>query len=276
MVEVDSDEISALQLEFEWLLNEEVNVILSQLQNIILECSRRFPVHVPGVDTLVKSEKFQLSYASPSASSSHADQLKIIATLSGDNICHADINLRLHKHSVPQQRFIVQNDCMWKLHQIQDASNHLMAGLSLLSSPPLRYNDDENKFDFRSAEEVIQMINSVMSCLQKGRTSLIVPKKRTIEELQNSRNMKSLQPTVPNDLAISFYVQSHKLVCTVYHMQKDQHGQVKFDIYQAENSVPWLSEVLVLFTVGLQFCQQLKDKVSVFTQYKDMHKSGEQ
>jgi hypothetical protein len=33
------------------------------------------------------------------------------------------------------------------------------------------------------------MINNVMSCLQRGRNSLIVPKKRTIEELQNSRNM---------------------------------------------------------------------------------------
>lgn len=39
---------------------------------------------------------------------------------------------------------------------------------------------------------------------------------------------------------------------------------------QAETSIPWLSEVLVLFTVSLQFCQQLKDKVLVFTQYKDM------
>nr|CAH7734642.1 unnamed protein product [Callosobruchus chinensis] len=28
----------------------------------------------------------------------------------------------------------------------------------------------------------------------------------------------------------------------------------------AECSVPWLNEVLVLFTVGLQLCQQLKDK----------------
>ncbi len=28
-----------------------------------------------------------------------------------------------------------------------------------------------------------------MSCLQRGRNSLIVPKKRTIEELQTSRNM---------------------------------------------------------------------------------------
>lgn len=34
-----------------------------------------------------------------------------------------------------------------------------------------------------------------------------------------------------------------------------------YDSSQAECSVPWLNEVLVLFTVGLQLCQQLKDKV---------------
>jgi len=98
-----------------------------------------------------------------------------------------------------------------------------------------------------------------------------VPKRRTIEELQSSRNMKALQPAVPSDLAVSFYIQSHKLVCAVYFMQKDTQGQVKFDIYQAETSIPWLSEALVLFTVCLQFCQQLKDKLAVFTQYEEMH-----
>lgn len=41
-------------------------------------------------------------------------------------------------------------------------------------------------------------------------------------------------------------------------------------IWQADTSIPWLSEALVLFTVALQFCQQLKDKVSVFTLYQDM------
>ncbi|CAG2117901.1 unnamed protein product, partial [Medioppia subpectinata] len=246
------------------------------------ECCRRFPVHVPGLETLVKTEKFPLN------STTHLDQIKILATLSADNICYAktmsvitmnynyllsqDINLRLHKHSIPNQRTIVQNDCQWKLHQIQDASNHLMSALYLLSSPPLRFDRNESKFDFRSAQEVIEMVNNIMSCLQRGRNSLIVPKKRTIEELQSSRNMQSLQPPLPNDLAVSFYIQSHKLVCAVYHMLKDSHsGQLKFDIYQAETSVPWLSEALVLFTVGLQFCQQLKDKVSVFTQYKDMN-----
>lgn len=43
---------------------------------------------------------------------------------------------------------------------------------------------------------------------------------------------KSLQPPLPNDLAISFYIQAHKLVCAVYHMYKDSSGQKKFDISQ--------------------------------------------
>jgi hypothetical protein len=32
-----------------------------------------------------------------------------------------------------------------------------MSALYLLSSPPLRYNEDENKFDFKSAEEIIEV-----------------------------------------------------------------------------------------------------------------------
>lgn len=71
---------------------------------------------------------------------------------------------------------------------------------------------------------------------------------------------KSLTPNLPEDLAISFYIQSHKLVFAVYQLS-NIHGTMKFDTYQAEASVPWLNEVLVLFTVALQLCQQLKDKV---------------
>lgn len=72
---------------------------------------------------------------------------------------------------------------------------------------------------------------------------------------------KSLSPNLPEDLAISFYLQSHKLIFAVYQLTNIQ-GTMKFDSYQGECSVPWLNEVLVLFTVSLQLCQQLKDKVS--------------
>lgn len=73
---------------------------------------------------------------------------------------------------------------------------------------------------------------------------------------------KSLAPNLPDDLAISFYLQSHKLIFAVYQLTNIQ-GTMKFDSCQAECSVPWLNEVLVLFTVALQLCQQLKDKVCI-------------
>lgn len=112
-----------------------------------------------------------------------------------------------------------------------------------------------------------------MNFIQMGRNALLVPKKKTTDELQSSRNMKVLQPVPPHDMAISFYVQSHKLVCAVYHISKDALNNTKYESIQAETSIPWLSEALVLFTVCLQFCQQLKDKLTVFIQYRDMHKS---
>jgi len=137
----------------------------------------------------------------------------------------------------------------------------------------LRFKYDEGKYDFNSADEVIQLINSVMNCLQMGRSALFVPKKRTTDELQSSRNMKVLQPHAPHDLAISFYIQSHKLICAVYLITRDSQNNIRFESISAETSVPWLSQALVLFTICLQFCQQLKDKIAVFVQYKEMHRS---
>jgi hypothetical protein len=79
---------------------------------------------------------------------------------------------------------------------------------------------------------------------------------------------KSLNPNLSEDLAISFYIQSHKLIFAIYQLTNN-HGTMKYDSTHAESSVPWLNEVLVFFTVGLQLCQQLKDKICVFSQYKD-------
>jgi len=73
-----------------------------------------------------------------------------------------------------------------------------------------------------------------------------------------------LAPPLPSDIAVSFYIQSHKLIFAVYQVTM-VHGALKFDTSQAECSVPWLNEVLVLLTVGLQTCQQLKDKVNIYS-----------
>lgn len=100
-----------------------------------------------------------------------------------------------------------------------------MAALNLLISPPLRYKEQERKFDFKNADEIIQVcdvcvcstqltevaapfqvINGIMSCLHKGRNALIIPKKRTIEELQSSRNMVSVGSSLIHHLGLCAFI----------------------------------------------------------------------
>ena len=61
-----------------------------------------------------------------------------------------------------------------------------------------------------------------MGPLLRSRASLISPKKRTLEELQASKNSKALNPALSREVAVSFYLQSWKLVFAVYHMVTDK------------------------------------------------------
>ncbi|XP_050436664.1 protein rogdi isoform X2 [Adelges cooleyi] len=252
MADSEKLEHQSLQKEFEWVLNEEVHSILHQLNIILHECVRRFPSWDSEVP--IKQEKFVLS-TSP-------DQLKSIVSISGDTILQADIQFKVQRHQQQiMYRTNIRHDCPWKLHQVQDAGNHLRQAI-------LHIEKIDKETIFNSSEEVLHILRKLLGCLQRGRTSLIVPRKRTIDDLIKSRNM-CLTPILPEDLAISFYIQSHKLIFAVYQLSSS-HGSMKYDTYQAECTVPWLNEVLVLFTVALQLAQQLKDKICVFTQYRDI------
>ncbi|MBN3318083.1 ROGDI protein, partial [Atractosteus spatula] len=47
-------------------------------------------------------------------------------------------------------------------------------------------------------------------------------------------------------------------------------GNMRFEVshvHKVECVVPWLNDTLVFFTISLQLCQQLKDKISVFSSY---------
>uniref|UniRef100_A0A6G5ADC5 Putative leucine zipper n=1 Tax=Rhipicephalus microplus TaxID=6941 RepID=A0A6G5ADC5_RHIMP len=106
MAEADVEEIEALKAEFEWILQEEVNIVLQQLQDIMLECSKRFPHSFSDQENLVKTDKLILNSTS---STSTPEQIKVLATMSGDSISHADIALRIPKHPGTTLRTIVQN-----------------------------------------------------------------------------------------------------------------------------------------------------------------------
>lgn len=247
---------AADEAEFDWLLKVDVGATIAQLTQILTECSM-------GITTTPK--QYNLFYCSQN----QLDLIKINTTLEGYKITNADINIRLSsKHPMQTIKTCVKetpdNPFCWRLHQIQDATNHLSNAIDLLTSTPHRSQPD-NKYDFRSSEEVLQLIDDVMNCLQKSRSSLLIPKKRTIEELQHSQNMQSIKPALPLDFSISFYVQAHNLVCSVYQLSQSSNGpQIRAE-YQAELSLPFLSEVLVFLSLGLQTCQQIKDKLQIFS-----------
>lgn len=242
--------------EFDWLLKVDVKATIAQLTQVLTDCSA-------GITTTPK--QYNLFYSSQN----QLDVIKINTTLEGYKITSADINIKLaSKHQMQTIKTCIKetatNPFCWRLHQIQDAANHLSNAIDLLISAPLGSGQD-NKHNFRSCEEVLQLINDVMNCLQKSRSSLLIPKKRTIEELQHSQNMQSIKPALPLDFSISFYVQAHNLVCSVYQLSQSTSGpQIKAE-YQAELSLPFLSEILVFLSLGLQTCQQLKDKLQTLT-----------
>ena len=146
--------------------------------------------------------------------------------------------------------------------QVQDAANHLhMASEGLQTEPHGEERTFSSAAEVRSfiprgslivlIHQVTAFLNTVMGSLLRARQALAAPKKRTLEDLVNSKNVKSLVPPLPREVAVSFYLQSWKLIFAVYHMVTDK-GVSRFDRYQAECVVPWVNDVLLLLTVALQ------------------------
>ncbi|XP_058975701.1 protein rogdi isoform X2 [Musca domestica] len=252
-MEAEKQEEFNLQKEFEWVLREEVHQLLKKLKFILIECAHRFPVPLYENEGK-KTEKFILSVQPP-------DQLKAILTLTGDTITQADISFKLSKSPHQIQRTSITQDSPWKLQQVQDAANHLQQAINHI-------DDVDESYHFKTSDEVMHVVGNILEALQRGRLSLVIPKKKPIDELIKGRNMKSLTPNLSEDLAVSFYLQSHKLIIAVYQLT-NIHGTMRFDSCQAEASINWLNEVLFMLSAGLQLCQQLKDKISVFSLYKD-------
>ncbi|KAG5677101.1 hypothetical protein PVAND_006884 [Polypedilum vanderplanki] len=76
------EELKCLQLEFQWILQKEVLLVLKQLHDILVECAHRFPVPLHGNEGK-KVDKFILTSA--------PEQLKVVVTLTGDSITSAQL-----------------------------------------------------------------------------------------------------------------------------------------------------------------------------------------
>ncbi|KAK0150865.1 Protein rogdi [Merluccius polli] len=267
-------ERAVMEEEFNWLLKEEVHSVLKQLQDILKEASRRFSMPTTGLDGQVKQENFILG-------STTMDQVKGVLTLQGEALTQAvsdfhwdlrDINLKVSKSS-QVLHFQFRDDKQWKLQQIQDARNHVNQALQLLSSR-------DESYHFKTGAEVNKLMDAVMLQLTRARNRLTTPATMTLPELATSGLMKMFSPPMPGDVMVNFYINLSKLCLAVYqlHNFKPAGSSVlhnpgstfelnnnRFEVshvHKVECVVPWLNDTLVFFTISLQLCQQLKDKVS--------------
>ncbi|XP_042070740.1 protein rogdi homolog isoform X3 [Haplochromis burtoni] len=230
-----------LEEEFNWLLKEEVHAVLKQLQDVLKEASRRFSMPTPGFENQLKQENFILG------SSTSMDQVKGVLTLQGEVLTQADINLKVAKSS-QVLHFQFREDKQWKLQQIQDARNHVNQALQLLSSR-------DESYHFKSGAEVNKLMDGVMLQLTRARNRLTTPASMTLPELAASglMNFKPAGSSVLHSPGAMFELNNNRF--EVSHVHK------------VECVVPWLSDTLVFFTISLQLCQQLKDKISVFSSF---------
>ncbi|XP_068102512.1 protein rogdi homolog isoform X2 [Hyperolius riggenbachi] len=273
-----SAERGVLEEEFKWLLKEEVHSVLKQLQDILKEASRRFTLPGGTPDGATKQENFVLG-------SSSTDQVKGVLTLQGDTLCQAEVNIKVLRAN-QLLHFAFREDKQWKMQQIQDARNHVNQAIYLLT------NRGEN-YTFQTGAEVLKLMDAVMLQLTRARNRLTTPATMTLPEVATSGLTKMFTPALPPDILLNFYVNVNKLCLLVYQLHTLQPNSTKnfrpagssvlhnpgamfelsnqrFEVshvHKVECVVPWLNDALVFFTVSLQLCQQLKDKVSIFSSY---------
>ncbi|XP_055345555.1 protein rogdi-like [Paramacrobiotus metropolitanus] len=251
------DEIDALEREYRWFLRTEVRPQIGYLQGILTECKERLPP--ASFSDRQKNPREERFVVSPT---NGGDFLKCIVTLTGSRITAADVTFRMATAKNPGQmmKLGIPPEAPYQLQQLQDALNAVSDALAHLAAQDAEY-------EFQTAEEVIKIIQPAMAQLSQARSTLIVPKKRSFDELKGAFHRRHFVPPLPADMSASFYLQAHKLVFALYQILP---GTGKFDCYQGEVSIPWLTESLVLLTVALQTCQQLLDKMNIFMQNLDL------
>ncbi|ELW72100.1 Putative oxidoreductase GLYR1 [Tupaia chinensis] len=256
------------------------------------EASLRFTLPGSGTEGPTKQENFVLG-------SCGTDQVKGVLTLQGDALSQADVNLKMPRNN-QLLHFAFREDKQWKLQQglklsephsgrcfqIQDARNHVSQAIHLLT------NRDES-YQFKTGAEVLKLMDAVMLQLTRARNRLTTPATLTLPEIAASGLTRMFAPALPSDLLVNVYINLNKLCLTVYQLHVLQPSSTKnfrptggavlhspgamFEwgsqrlevthVHKVECVIPWLNDALVYFTVSLQLCQQLKDKISVFSSY---------
>ncbi|CAL1543648.1 unnamed protein product [Lymnaea stagnalis] len=257
-------ELLVLRNELSWLLREEVNPVLQDIRETLQECYDCLPFHGTAEKSIRHEELVPQKLILTCPNGTSAMNLKSMVTLRGDCVEGAELQF---KHKLGREHNIfktkLKDGCVWRLPQVRDTGNHLCNALEIVSR-------NDASYVYKSVKEVFLLLDELMESLMKCRQSLSLPKRKSINELMENQNLLVFNPALPSDIAISFYIHTSKLVLALYCLhQNGQHKLEKVEIthrIQVEAMVKWLNEAIIFFTLSLQQCQQLKDKLMAVSQ----------
>lgn len=278
---MNNEELKLVRREFDWLLNDEVPTILTQLKSMIQNCINKFSAGPKTRDVGPVAVGQNLNVSLP-----NSDAVKGIINIAGDSVIRAELRFKFPKLPSTGVRTFVFEQCPWKLQQLQDARNHLEGGWDEIA-------ERENCGLLTSGHQVIQLMDRVMLCLNRVKSCIVVPEKHTLSELMTLNAQRVLNPPVPEEILVSFHVNCDKLLLCVYafnfltaapHHNKTtnqnaggaEHNAIGYTFEhegrwfevgsKAEIScaVPWFKDIIVWINSAQQLCQQLKDKITIF------------
>ena len=148
---------------------------------------------------------------------------------------------------------------------------------------------------FTTGMQINEMMDELINDISRGKASLSLPEKQTVPEIMSNGSLNAFKPSLPGEVVVNFHVNCHKLVFTIYVLntlsvphattpQKPQlngdkiastfeHGGKWFEIinrFEVECVVSWLEDAFRLIAIALQLCQQIKDKVGVFSRVTEI------
>ncbi|CAJ0954734.1 unnamed protein product [Ranitomeya imitator] len=301
-----SAERGVLEEEFKWLLKEEVHSVLKQLQDILKDASRRFTLPIGAADGASKQENFVLGSSSTDQVKGVLTLQGDTLCQAEVNLKVARTNQTLHfafrddkqwkmqqiqdaRNHVNQAIYLLTN--RGENYTFQTGSEVLKVSAGVPNNRGSR--SGEHPGCDTSAVSSLQLMDAVMLQLTRARNRLTTPATMTLPEVATSGLTKMFTPSLPADVLLNFYVNVNKLCLLVYQLHGLQPSSTKnfrpagsavlhnpgamfelntqrfevSQVHKVECVVPWLNDALVFFTVSLQLCQQLKDKISIFSSY---------
>ena len=253
--------------EVAWFLSEEVFRSLDQIVASVDDCIDSFPTPIRE-DAPADQERFVMHQTA--SQGGVADTAKCVLVMEGAAVIQAELQVKIRKHPNIIHKTSIQPEAPWSLCQLQDAANMLAEARCcaedagrLRARVDARVRADTVDVPFLRCltSQMTSVVDALMLRLRRGRDALLSPRKRTIQDHLSSANMKSLQPPLPGDIAVSFYVQGHRLMLAVYHLVP-QHGSLMFDMFLAECCLPRLETALSGLTRTYQMCQEVKNKLA--------------